>query len=194
MNITLPTPVIALSWNSNIYIPERPDMSNTMMPLMRERFVVLRQDHPASFYATTALLFLGLIFAFLIEYFKPIGKRRLKSGQRSKLPPGPRGLPLIGNLHKLKHARHDPDHRYVSQTPPNHQPPKAQLNIMTSSNPSPTTAPSPPSTWAPKPGSSSTHTAPCPSSSPSAAAPQTRAPRCPSPAASSATATGARCS
>jgi len=35
---------------------------------------------------------------YLVELLKPPGKRRTRNGQMPKLPPGPNGLPVFGNL------------------------------------------------------------------------------------------------
>lgn len=50
----------------------------------------------------------------VLEYFKPVGKRRLQDGRKPHLPPGPKGQPLFGSLLMLKNAREDPEHEYVS--------------------------------------------------------------------------------
>lgn len=62
--------------------------------------------------AITLLVF--LIIVLVAQYFKPTGQRNLKDGRKSRLPPGPRGLPILGNLLSLKEGRHDPDHAFVS--------------------------------------------------------------------------------
>lgn len=54
-----------------------------------------------------------LLFVAVAEYFKPTGKRRLRDGRESRLPPGPPGLPIIGLLHAMNDGRHDPDHKFV---------------------------------------------------------------------------------
>jgi hypothetical protein len=54
-----------------------------------------------------------LLLVVVAKYFEPVGKRRLRDGSKSHLPPGPPGLPIIGSLHKLKEARGDPDHKFV---------------------------------------------------------------------------------
>lgn len=66
--------------------------------------------------ASGLVFILLVVFAFRVVsvYSKPAGKRRLKNGQKSRLPPGPRGYPIIGNLLALKEGRRDPDHTFVS--------------------------------------------------------------------------------
>lgn len=60
----------------------------------------------------TLLVF--LVFVFVTQFFKPSGKRNLQDGRTSRLPPGPRGFPILGNLLSLREGRHDPDHAFVS--------------------------------------------------------------------------------
>ncbi|KAH8129469.1 cytochrome P450 [Trichoderma asperelloides] len=47
--------------------------------------------------------------ACLVEYFKPVGKRKGQSGIKPRLPAGPAGVPLFGCLLTLKNVREDPD-------------------------------------------------------------------------------------
>lgn len=56
-----------------------------------------------------------LIFAVMsiLEYFKPVGKRKAKNGKRPLLPPGPPTRPLFGNLLQFKGSKGDPFHKQV---------------------------------------------------------------------------------
>ncbi|KAL1867361.1 hypothetical protein VTK73DRAFT_4208 [Phialemonium thermophilum] len=54
-----------------------------------------------------------LTLVAIAEYLKPVGRRRAKNGRKPCLPPGPSGLPILGNLLELDHARHDPQHKFL---------------------------------------------------------------------------------
>lgn len=65
--------------------------------------VAYRHQHPASFFLATAAIVLALGFWAALEFFKPVGKRTAKNGTKPRLPPGPRGVPLLGSLGDLLH-------------------------------------------------------------------------------------------
>ena len=77
---------------------------------------LLRSSVRARIFAFSLIvtLLVFLVFVFVAQYFKPAGKRNLKDGRKSRLPPGPRGLPILGHLLSLREGRHDPDHAFVS--------------------------------------------------------------------------------
>lgn len=84
-----------------------------MLAQIIELLVNFRARYPALWLASIATAGIVAFFVLLAEHVKPTGKRRGISGKKSKLPPGPRGLPIIGSMWKLALARHDPDHTYV---------------------------------------------------------------------------------
>ncbi|PGH17753.1 hypothetical protein AJ79_00894 [Helicocarpus griseus UAMH5409] len=63
-----------------------------------------------------ATICLCLITAILViqETFRPVGKRRGPGGKIYKLPPGPKGVPILGSLLSLKDCVLENDHRTVS--------------------------------------------------------------------------------
>ena len=45
-----------------------------------------------------ALIFTIAVFVFFEELLKPVDKQKPPSGKKWKLPPGPRGYPIVGDL------------------------------------------------------------------------------------------------
>lgn len=83
-----------------------------------ELLVQFKAQYPALWLASITTAGLVAFVVLIAEHVKPTGKRRGISGQKPNLPPGPRGLPIIGSMHKLAFARHDPDHTYVCLVSP----------------------------------------------------------------------------
>lgn len=65
--------------------------------------------------ATIVAIAAGLVTIALTirEIFTPVGKRRPPPGKAWKLPHGPRGVPILGNLLLLRRARDDQDFKMV---------------------------------------------------------------------------------
>lgn len=53
--------------------------------------------------------FIVISFAIVRKCFKPVHKPKNSSRKPCRLPPGPQGFPLIGNLLEMKEARRDSD-------------------------------------------------------------------------------------
>jgi hypothetical protein len=72
----------------------KPTMFNISMPSAIKRFSHI------SIFEVTLVLFLGICFLFagLFWLLRPVDRRPSPSGKKWRLPPGPRGYPLIGNL------------------------------------------------------------------------------------------------
>ncbi len=61
----------------------------------------VRHEHPVVFLLALVGTLVCALCAAVLEYFKPTGKRRARNGTRPRMPPGPRGLPLLGMLTML---------------------------------------------------------------------------------------------
>lgn len=85
-----------------------------MLSYIIERLDVFHRACPLLFYATSVVFALFVVFFCLVEYFKPVGKRRGQRGIKPRLPPGPSGIPLLGSLLTLKNLREDHDRQHVS--------------------------------------------------------------------------------
>ena len=66
----------------------------------------------------TIILAIGTIWAYGIfvlynVVLKPIGKRRGKNGHLYRLPPGPKGAPILGSLMDVAKTKDDTEHKWV---------------------------------------------------------------------------------
>lgn len=66
-----------------------------------------REEWPTVFLFTVASIILLSISYALIQFFMPVGKRKLANGTWPVLPPGPKGLPLIGMLAAIGQGGND---------------------------------------------------------------------------------------
>lgn len=74
-----------------------------MSTRLSDTIMAYRHQHPVSFTLAAAAIGLALLFWAALIFFKPVGKRRAKNGTKPRLPPGPRGVPLLGSLGDLLH-------------------------------------------------------------------------------------------
>jgi len=85
-----------------------------MLSLVLEQLHAFQHAFPLLFYSSCLVTILFLILLSLVEYFKPVGKRKGQSGIKPRLPAGPAGVPLFGCLLTLKNVREDPDRQEVN--------------------------------------------------------------------------------
>lgn len=74
-----------------------------MSPRSVDTIAAYRHQHPMSFRLVIAAILLAFIFWVVVDFFKPVGKRKAKNGTKPRLPPGPPGVPLLGSLGQLLH-------------------------------------------------------------------------------------------
>lgn len=58
---------------------------------------------------------LAVAIAILLYAVRPVGTKRSASGRTPVLPPGPRGVAVLGNLLDVATQR-DPEHKFVSSS------------------------------------------------------------------------------
>lgn len=90
-----------------------------MFALILPKLAWFYREHPIKFTLFTLVGSLAVLCGFILQYFKPVGKRKKKDGQAPRLPPGPKGIPLLGNLAGLASLakRKDPRHKTVNWPP-----------------------------------------------------------------------------
>jgi hypothetical protein len=86
--------------------------------------------YPLTAVVVISFTFLCTVVVFLREIFKPTGLRRTKDGRRSKLPPGPKGVPIFGNLLQLSKVRYEKEPKWVRAKPKGGQPDASRLIIL----------------------------------------------------------------
>lgn len=84
-----------------------------MLSTIADALVAHYVAHPWLVWVETTAVFLALVFFTFVELFKPAGKRRMKNGERPKLPPGPRGVPLLGSMPFLMKGYQDHEYKFV---------------------------------------------------------------------------------
>ena len=84
-----------------------------MITQIEEATATVSKHHPFLSTAFVVFIILLILLGAIAEYFKSVGKLTGKNGKPPRLRPGPRGLPILGNLMALKQGRHDSGHELV---------------------------------------------------------------------------------
>ncbi|PYI24817.1 cytochrome P450 [Aspergillus violaceofuscus CBS 115571] len=82
---------------------------------MMSMILAWADTHPGIKTFGTIVVCLAVSFYIIQELLKPVGKRRGPGGKRYKLPPGPKGVPILGSLPLLKNRARDDDHKAVTE-------------------------------------------------------------------------------
>ncbi|PYH91800.1 cytochrome P450 [Aspergillus ellipticus CBS 707.79] len=82
---------------------------------MLSTIAALAEAHPILKVVATITTCLTATYLLIQEILKPVGKRRGPNGKRYKLPPGPKGIPIFGNLLLLKNRARNGDRTTVKE-------------------------------------------------------------------------------
>ncbi|KAK2812640.1 hypothetical protein FQN50_001286 [Emmonsiellopsis sp. PD_5] len=80
---------------------------------MISKILDIAHEHPILKITAAIALCLTTTLLIIQEVLKPVGKRRGPGGKRYKLPPGPKGIPIFGNLIAVKDCIQEADHKTV---------------------------------------------------------------------------------
>ncbi|KAI0114068.1 cytochrome protein [Nemania sp. FL0031] len=86
-----------------------------MLSILVEHVGALYSDYPLYLLFIGILTLVTVIYSLVAYIFRPIGERRGRNGQRPRLPPGPKGAPILGNLGSLRSTRSDPNHTFLGE-------------------------------------------------------------------------------
>ncbi|KAI0973652.1 cytochrome protein [Xylaria arbuscula] len=86
-----------------------------MLTIIANYIATFSKTQSIYFFFIRIIVILILSFSGVSYVLRPVGKRRGLNGERPRLPPGPRGVPIFGSLGLLTHIRRDPNHRFLKE-------------------------------------------------------------------------------